>query len=59
MASNGVIFSDGVEADYLEFNSGAEVKLSTAPNKAMLVVDNRGRTEVFENLGSTPNYCNE
>jgi len=38
MASNGVIFSDGVEADYLEFNSGAEVKLSTAPNKAMLVV---------------------
>ncbi|MCP4301869.1 MAG: hypothetical protein GY783_14885 [Gammaproteobacteria bacterium] len=38
MASNGVIFSDGVEADYLEFNSGAEVTLSTAPNKAMLVV---------------------
>jgi NAD kinase len=38
MASNGVIFSDGVEADYLEFNSGAEVSLSTAPNKAMLVV---------------------
>ncbi len=38
MASNGVIFSDGVEADYLEFNSGAEVTLSTATNKAMLVV---------------------
>jgi NAD kinase len=38
MASNGVIFSDGVEADYLEFNSGAEVTLSTAPNKAMLIV---------------------
>jgi NAD kinase len=38
MASNGVIFSDGVEADYLEFNSGAEVTLCTATNKAMLVV---------------------
>jgi NAD kinase len=38
MASNGVVFSDGVEADYLEFNSGAEVTLSTAPNKAMLIV---------------------
>jgi len=38
MASNGVIFSDGVEADYLEFNSGAEVTLSTALNKALLVV---------------------
>jgi hypothetical protein len=38
MSSNGVVFSDGVEADYLEFNSGAEVTLSTAPNKAMLIV---------------------
>lgn len=38
MASNGVVFSDGVEADYLEFNSGAELTLTTAPNKARLVV---------------------
>ena len=38
MASNGIVFSDGVEADYLEFNSGAEVTLSTAPNKAHLIV---------------------
>jgi len=38
MASNGVIFSDGVEADYLEFNTGSELMLSTAPNKALLVV---------------------
>jgi len=38
MASNGIIFSDGVEADYLEFNSGSELTLSTAPQKAMLVV---------------------
>ena len=38
MASNGIIFSDGVQADYLEFNSGAELTLSTAPNKALLVV---------------------
>jgi hypothetical protein len=38
MPSNGIIFSDGVEADYLEFNSGAELTLSTAPQKALLVV---------------------
>ena len=38
MASNGIIFSDGVEADYLEFNSGAELTLSTAPDKALLIV---------------------
>jgi NAD kinase len=42
MASNGIVFSDGVEADYLEFNSGAEVTLSTAPNKALLVVPPNG-----------------
>ena len=38
MPSNGIIFSDGVEADYLAFNSGSELTLSTAPQKAMLVV---------------------
>ncbi len=38
MASNGVIFSDGVEADYLAFNSGSELTLSTAPQKATLLV---------------------
>lgn len=38
MASNGIVFSDGVEADYLEFNSGAELTLSTAPKKALLIV---------------------
>ncbi len=38
MATNGIIFSDGVEADFLEFNSGAELTLSTAPNKASLIV---------------------
>lgn len=42
MASNGIIFSDGVEADYLEFNAGAELTLSTAPNKALLITPNAG-----------------
>ena len=37
MASNGVVFSDGVEADYLEFNSGSELRISTAAQKALLV----------------------
>jgi len=38
MANNGFIFSDGVEADYLEFNSGAELTITTAPQKAHLIV---------------------
>jgi hypothetical protein len=37
MPSGGVIFSDGVEADYLEFNSGATVRVGTADQRAMLV----------------------
>ena len=42
MASDGVIFSDGVEGDYLQFNTGAELTITTAPNKASLVVAGPG-----------------
>lgn len=38
MASDGVIFSDGVESDYLEFDSGAIVRIGAAPDKAHIVV---------------------
>ncbi|MCX7428554.1 MAG: NAD+ kinase [Planctomycetia bacterium] len=38
MPSNGVIFSDGIEADYLEFTSGAIARISVAPQCARLVV---------------------
>ena len=38
MATYGVVFSDGVEADYLEFNAGAELAISIAPTKALLIV---------------------
>ena len=38
MASNGIVFSDGVEDDYLEFNSGAEVTICAASRKAVLIV---------------------
>ena len=38
MPRNGVIFSDGVEADYLEFNSGTELSIRTAPDQALLIV---------------------
>ena len=33
----GVIFSDGVEADHLDFNSGAIATIGIAPEKANLV----------------------
>lgn len=38
MPSSGVIFSDGVEADYLNFNSGAVAHIRAAAQKAHLVV---------------------
>jgi NAD kinase len=38
MATNGVIFSDGVESDYLDFNAGASARIRSAAGKARLVV---------------------
>lgn len=38
MPSGGAIFSDGIEADYLEFNSGAAATVAAAEQRARLVV---------------------
>ncbi len=38
MAESGVIFSDGVESDYLEFNSGAQAIIRPAAKKGHLIV---------------------
>jgi NAD kinase len=38
MAENGVIFSDGIESDYLVFNSGIEATIAPAEKKGKLVV---------------------
>ncbi len=38
MADNGVIFSDGMEMDYLAFNAGAVAKIEVAGRRARLVV---------------------
>jgi NAD kinase len=37
MPMNGVIFSDGIESDFLQFNSGAIATIGIAPEKAVLV----------------------
>ncbi len=37
MPENGVIFSDGIESDYLEFNAGAIAEIKPADKKVMLV----------------------
>ncbi len=37
MPRNGVIFSDGIEADFLEFNSGSIARISLAEQRATLV----------------------
>ncbi len=38
MAGNGVIFSDGIESDFLEFNSGMRAMINVADKKGHLVV---------------------
>ena len=38
MPAGGVIFSDGVEADHLDFNSAAVANIGIAPEKANLIV---------------------
>jgi hypothetical protein len=38
MPSGGAIFSDGMEADYLQFNSGAIARMQAAEQRARLVV---------------------
>ena len=39
MPQEGVIFSDGVEADYLSFGSGSIASISVAEEKARLVAE--------------------
>jgi len=38
MPQNGIIFSDGIQSDYLEFNSGAIAEIGIAKEKAILVI---------------------
>ncbi len=38
MPDNGVIFSDGIEADFIKFNSGSIVTIGTSKEKANLVL---------------------
>ena len=42
MPQNGLIFSDGVESDYLEFNSGAAAVIGLAEKKIVLLIPGRG-----------------
>jgi NAD kinase len=38
MGENGVIFSDGIESDYLEFNSGTRATITLAEKRGVLVL---------------------
>lgn len=39
MSENGVVFSDGIEADYLQFNSGATAMISVSDKKANILMN--------------------
>ena len=38
MPANGVLFSDGIESDFLSFNSGSTAEIGIAKEKANLVI---------------------
>lgn len=38
MPEGGVIFSDGIEVDYLAFSSGTTARIGVADTKGMLVI---------------------
>ena len=38
MASSGVIFSDGIEHDFLSFNTGSQVQIMVAQEKASIII---------------------
>ena len=44
MPANGIVFSDGIEKDYLHFNAGAIVEIGLASQKAMIIEN----TEIFK-----------
>jgi hypothetical protein len=37
MAENGIIFSDGIEGDFLEFNAGTRATIGIAKRQGLLV----------------------
>lgn len=43
MPSNGIIFSDGIEADFIHFNSGTTVEIGVAAQKARLIANGISR----------------
>jgi NAD kinase len=43
MPSNGIVFSDGIEADFLHFNSGTKLEVGVADQKAKLIVKQKKR----------------
>jgi hypothetical protein len=38
LQADGIIFSDGVQADFLQFNSGSIARIGVAQQRARLVV---------------------
>ena len=38
MATNGVIFSDGIEHDFLNFNTGSQVQIGVAQERASIII---------------------
>ena len=41
MPNNGFIFSDGIEQDFLQFNSGATAEIRLSDDEAVLVLNQK------------------
>ena len=53
MPQNGVIFSDGVEEDHLDFNSGATARIEVAPRKLNLLISSGAKERAEWNAGQS------
>jgi NAD kinase len=56
MPSGGVIFSDGIETDFMDFNAGAVARVRTARQRAVLVAA-RALSSVAPRPGDAPAYA--
>lgn len=50
MPNNGVIFSDGIESDFLKFNSGTVAKIGLAKETATLVINDQKKLQHAQSL---------
>ena len=58
MPNNGIIFSDGIEKDFLNFNSGSIATIGIAKETANIVMNNAIKKRIKRRIRKIPGYNN-